>query len=129
MSKTASKAQIKNLAYVSHQVNDLDQARDFYQGILGLKSNGSYGDTWEEYDVGGASFAVWKASKITPEYFKKLKVTGALAFEVEDIDSFSETLKAKGVHFLQAPLTHGDHCKTAYLSDPDGNIITLHQLL
>lgn len=129
MTKTALKPRVKGLAYVSHQVSDLDRAREFYQGVLGLKSTGSYAGTWEEYALNGVAFAVWKASDMTPEYFRKLKVTGALAFEVEDIETLYETLKAKGVQFLQAPVTNDNHCKTAYLTDPDGNIITLHELL
>lgn len=120
---------IQGLAYASHQVADLDRARAFYQGLLGLKSTGSYAGTWEEYDVNGETFAVWKASPMTPAYFKDLKVTGAIAFEVKDIDSLSEKLKQADVHFLQAPTTHEGHCRTAYLTDPDGNIVTLHQLL
>ena len=120
---------IKGFAYVSHQVADLDRARAFYEGKLGLKSTGSYAGTWEEYDVKGLTFAVWKASDMTPDYFHKLKVTGSLAFEVKDIDAFSQKLKKEGVHFLQDPVDNGGHCKTAYLTDPDGNIVTLHQLL
>jgi catechol 2,3-dioxygenase-like lactoylglutathione lyase family enzyme len=126
MSKTKM---IKGFAYVSHQVSDLDQAREFYEGILGLKSTGSYAGTWEEYDVDGIAFAVWKASDITPPYFRKLKVTGSLAFEVEDIEVFSKKLKKAGVQFLQEPTDNEGHCKTAYIADPDGNIITLHELL
>src|SRR5690242_4380478 len=124
-----TKPKIRAFAYVSHQVADLDRARDFYTGLLGLKSTGSYAGTWEEYDVDGVAFAVWKASEMTPPYFRKLKVTGSLAFEVNDIDGFYEKLQAAGVEILQAPTNNGNHCKTAYLSDPDGNIVTLHQLL
>jgi predicted enzyme related to lactoylglutathione lyase len=121
--------EITGFAYVSHQVKDLDKAREFYEGVLGLKSQGSYAGTWEEYDVDGVAFAVWKASKITPDYFKKEKVTASLAFEVKDMDRFAKKLKKAGVQFLQEPTNNEDHCITAYITDPDGNIITLHQLL
>jgi catechol 2,3-dioxygenase-like lactoylglutathione lyase family enzyme len=124
-----TKPKIKGFAYVSHQVADLDRAREFYSGLLGLKSTGSYAGIWEEYNVDGVAFAVWKASEMTPSYFRKLKVTGSLAFEVNDIDSFCEKLQAAGVEILQEPVNNENHCKTAYLSDPDGNIVTLHQLL
>ncbi len=120
---------IKKLAYVSHQVEDLDRARAFYQGLLGLNSTGSYAGTWEEYDVDGEAFAVWKASAMTSDYFRKLKVTGSVAFEVSDIDALIKKLKNAGVNILQEPVNNADHCKTAYLMDPDGNIVTLHQLL
>lgn len=68
-----TKKMIKGFAYVSHQVADLDRARAFYQDILGLKSTGSYAGTWEEYDVSGVTFAVWKASEITRTILKNLK--------------------------------------------------------
>lgn len=123
------RSHITGLAYASHQVADLDRARAFYEGQLGLKSTGSYAGTWEEYDVNGETFAVWKASEMTPDYFRTLKVTGAIAFEVDDIDALVEQLKKADVRILQEPTNNGGHCKTAYLSDPDGNIVTLHQLL
>lgn len=120
---------ISGFAYVSHQVADLERARAFYQGVLGLKSQGSYAGTWEEYDVGGETFAVWKVSEITPDYFEKEKVTASIAFEVDDIEQFCRKLKKAGVNFLQEPVENDGHCITAYITDPDGNIITLHQLL
>jgi len=120
---------IKGFAYASHQVSDLDRAREFYEGLLGLKSTGSYAGTWEEYDVGGGTFAVWKSSKMTPAYFKELKVTGSIAFEVSDIEKLTQKLQKAGVKILQEPVNHEGHCKTVYLEDPDGNIVTLHQLL
>jgi extradiol dioxygenase family protein len=126
MSKTPK---VTGLAYASHQVTDLDRAREFYQGLLGLKSTGSYAGTWEEYDVGGETFAVWIASDITPSYFRKEKVTASIAFEVTDIEAMTQKLKQAGIAFLQEPVNNGGHCKTAYLKDPDGNIVTLHQLL
>lgn len=118
---------ITGIAYSSHQVKDLDRAREFYSGLLGLKSTGSYAGTWEEYDVGGCTFAVWVASKITPNYFKQ--ITASIAFEVKDIEKLSAKLKEAGVKFLQEPVNNEDHCITAYIKDPDGNIVTLHQLL
>ena len=51
---------ITQMAYASHQVKDLDRAREFYEGLLGLKSSGSYAGTWEEYEVGDSTFAVYK---------------------------------------------------------------------
>jgi predicted enzyme related to lactoylglutathione lyase len=120
---------ITGLAYASHQVKDLDRAREFYEGLLGLKSTGSYAGTWEEYDVNGETFAVWKASDTTPDYFRKLKVTGSIAFEVKNIEVLCKKLQKAGVQFLQEPTNNEDHCTTAYLTDPDGNIVTLHELL
>jgi len=68
--KKSAAGKITGYTYASHQVSDLSKARKFYEGLLGLKSLGSYDGTWEEYDVGGQIFAVWKASKITPKEFK-----------------------------------------------------------
>lgn len=132
LKKTARKKKtppaIKGLAYASHQVSDLARARKFYKGLLGLKSTGAYAGRWEEYDVAGVAFAVWESRKDTPAYFKKLKVTGAIAFEVTDMDKLCKKLKKAKVPFLQEPEDNG-HCILAYVKDPDGNIVTLHQLL
>jgi predicted enzyme related to lactoylglutathione lyase len=125
----AATGTITGFTYVSHQVKDLDVAREFYEGLLGLESQGAYAGRHEEYDINGETFAVWKAVEDTPDYFRKHKVTASIAFEVDDIEAFCKKLKKAGVNFLQEPVNHADHCITAYITDPDGNIITLHQLL
>lgn len=120
---------VTGLTYASHQVKDLDTAREFYEGLLGLESQGAYADRHEEYDINGETFAVWKAVEDTPDYFRKHKTTASIAFEVDDIEALCKKLKKADVNFLQEPVNNAEHCITAYITDPDGNIITLHQLL
>ena len=91
---------IRGFAYVSHQVADLDRAQEFYEKKLGLKLVSSYAGTWQEYDVNGETFALYKCSDITPDYFRKHKISASIAFEVEDIYKMTEKLKKDGVHFL-----------------------------
>ena len=121
---------ITGLTYASHQVGDLDRARSFYEGLLGLQSTGVYDNRWEEYALpDGTIFAVYKAQADTPDYFKKQTVTASIAFAVDDLDKLAQTLKKAGVTFLQEPVDNAGHCKMAYVADPDGNIVTLHELL
>jgi predicted enzyme related to lactoylglutathione lyase len=119
---------ITSIAYSSHQVKDLNRAQQFYEGLLGLKLVSSYADRWQEYDIHGETFALYKPMEDTPEYFRKNKITASIAFEVSNMDTLFRKLKKTGVSFLQEPENNG-HCIMAYLKDPDGNIVTLHQLL
>ena len=70
-----------------------------------------------------------KPPKMTPAYFKELKVTGSIAFEVSDIEKLTQKLKKRASKFYRSRSVHEGHCKTVYLEDPDGDIVTLHQLL
>ena len=58
-----------------------------------------------------------------------------LCFDVEDIDTFVERLRAEGVEFLSKPqyfdlTAQGFGCsKAVYLKDPDGNILEFIETL
>ena len=52
-----------------------------------------------------------------------------IAFDVTDVDGEYERLKAKGVTFLSAPQSIGNHgLRSVYLRDPDGNIVEFQEI-
>ena len=115
-------------AFTIHQVKDLKKSREFYEDILGLKPSESLGEHWQEYDLDdGSTFVLVKELDHTPEYYKKNSPVAAIAFEVDDMDKAIEKLKAQNIRFLDEPMSFPT-CKLTVLSDPDGNIISLHQL-
>ena len=109
-------------------VTDLDRARTFYEGALGLKAK----DEWGEgvtLESGDTLINLYKS-----EFAGTNKAT-ALNFDVDDIDKEVSELKDKGVFFEKYDLPglepRGDlyvgegGFKTAWFKDPDGNILSL----
>jgi catechol 2,3-dioxygenase-like lactoylglutathione lyase family enzyme len=110
-------------------VTDLERAKDFYGGILGLTF------LWEtpvgvRYRCGPASeISVFKRPPTTTEH--------TLAhFEVDDIEAVVQDLAAKGVEFLdytEGPLATTGHiaqlgpARGAWFRDPDGNTLGIRQ--
>ena len=110
-------------------VSDLDRARKFYEDTLGLKTEDEWGGEGVTMKSGDTTVNVYKS-----EFAGTNKAT-ALNFDVEDIESEVQELKAKGVFFEHYDLPgleqRGDlyvgegGFKTAWFKDPDGNILSL----
>ena len=108
-------------------VKDLDRARTFYQDKLGLKQVDDFGEGFM-LKSGDTGITVYKS-----EFAGTNKAT-ALTFEVDDIEDEVEALKEKGIFFEKYDLEgltpkgdiyEGEGMKTAWLKDPDGNILSL----
>lgn len=118
---TPPAALFKTLAFVMIPVKDVKIARDFYEGILGLKVTASWEDKWIEYDIGEGTLA------ITPADEKhRAGVQGAtVAVEVSDLAAILEYLKVKSVRIAMEPFDT-PVCRGCIIADPDGNEIMLH---
>jgi len=122
-------------AFSSFSVNDIDKAKEFYQGTLGLnvkKIEMGGGFSVLELDVtGGAKVLVYPKPNHTPATFTVLN------FPVEDLEKTVDELTAKGIKFEQYDM---DDMKTdakgivhskgvgpdiAWFPDPAGNIISV----
>jgi catechol 2,3-dioxygenase-like lactoylglutathione lyase family enzyme len=120
---------IKGLAHVCFVVKDLEVAMAFYRDKLGCtpafdfrKENGErFG--WYMH-LGGRNFL---------ELFTGTRAADApdqsyrhLCFEVENLEAEVARLRAAGVEVT--PVNMGaDHSWQAWITDPDGNQIELHQ--
>src|SRR5437763_40378 len=108
---------IKTIGFVGIPVKDVDLARKFYEGVLGLKQSASYVDgKWIEYDVGGVSLAI---TNISVDW-RPADQGAAPAFEVEDFEAAIKYLKDRQVHFAVEPF-ESPGCFTSVVQDPDGN--------
>lgn len=108
---------------------DLDRARAFYEGVLGLTVEGREPSALV-LSAGGVRIRI-----IQPETFMPSPAT-VLGFEVEDIHAVVRALSARGViterYSFNAQDTGGvwnapSGDKVAWLKDPDGNILSLTQ--
>lgn len=111
-------------------VRDLTRARDFYERALALPPGEEKADGKVVYRCGGTEIALFPKPDGT-----KAEHT-ALSFRVDDIGSSIAELKGRGVVFADYDLpgfkTVGHVCvlgseKAAWFSDPEGNILCLHE--
>jgi predicted enzyme related to lactoylglutathione lyase len=114
---------ITEISFTGTPVTDIKRAREFYEGILGLKPTmESAGGMWVEYTMGDTTFAigcygdVWKPSSDGT----------AVAFEVDNVDAEISRLKSKGVKVVMEPMDT-PVCKFGIIRDPDGNSILIHK--
>lgn len=114
---------IKRVAFSVYPVSDMARARAFYEQVLGLKPGDDFDGKWQEYDIDGTCFAI---SSMIAQWIKPGS-QNAVAFEVEDLGALLADLKTQGVTIDGEPMEFPP-CKMAFVRDPDGNQITLHQL-
>ena len=113
-------------------VMDMDRARAFYEGCLGLKPGGFRPDGKFVYAVGGSTLALFPKPEGT-----KADHT-AISFQVPDIAASIEALKSRGVVFEDYDFpdfkTVNHVCvlgseKAAWFKDTEGNYLCLHEEL
>ena len=114
---------INEIAFTGKPVTDMPRAREFYEGILGLKPGMiSAGGMWVEYELGAGTFAIGCYGDV----WKPASEGTVVAFEVSDIDEEVAKFKAKGVKFTLEK-TESPVCWFAMIADPDGNQLMIHK--
>ncbi|HEV2430480.1 MAG TPA: VOC family protein [Burkholderiales bacterium] len=111
-------------------VKELERARDFYVNRLGLEAEGLAADGKFIVRANGTRLALMPKPGGT-----KAEHT-ALSFKVDNIAAEIQALKARGVSFHDYDLpgfktvdhiAELGHEKAAWFSDPEGNILCLHE--
>jgi len=112
------------IAYVGYPVSDMDRAKAFYGGVLGLKAgmdacNESM--SWVEYEIGEGVLAISNAWPPSPN------PGPAVALEVEDFEAAVAHLRQAGVTIKMEPF-ESPVCHMFIVTDPDGNDVIIHKL-
>jgi len=120
---------IKGLSHACFHVSDLGQSVSFYRDKLGLplafELSLNEGKTQGVYlHVGGRTFI--ELFQDTPIPTPKDASYRHICLEVDDIGETVEELRKRGAEVGKISLG-GDQSYQAWLSDPDGNRIELHQ--
>lgn len=116
--------QYLEIAFIAYPVTDMPRARQFYEGILGLKPNEPVkpdGPKWIEYDIGPGCLSIGSSPNWKPS-----PDGASAALEVVDFEAAVATLQAHKVDILIGPLDLPS-CQMVTVRDPDGNKITLHK--
>ena len=109
-------------------VTDIDRARRFYEGKLGLTLSRSPQPGLLIFKVGGSTLVVYSS-----EFAGTNKATAA-TWMVDDVEATVKQLKAKGISFehydFPGVTQRGDvhemgESKAAWFKDPDGNILAI----
>jgi catechol 2,3-dioxygenase-like lactoylglutathione lyase family enzyme len=110
-------------------VRDLNQARKFYEGVLGLRVEDPQGSEAITFKSGNSSVIVYRS-----EFAGTNKATAINWALGKDLDKVVQGLRERGVKFehydLPGLTQKGDvHAfgtfKAAWFKDPDGNILAL----
>ncbi|MCU0252917.1 MAG: VOC family protein [Acidobacteria bacterium] len=86
---------IKHIAFSVYPVSDMARARAFYEGTLGLQVSDEYEGHWVEYKPGG--MGVFAISDMPEVGRSDAQAGGTIAFEVDDVDAMTATVRAAGV--------------------------------
>lgn len=123
--------------HIAVQVRDIEEARNFYGGLLGLKE-GRSDENWVDFDMFGHQFvchlntSLGKEGKIKLHYnpvdnHSVLVPHAGVVLEMEIWKSFSKMLKEKNIEFIIEPYIRfpgqpGEQA-TMFFLDPSGNAL------
>ena len=114
---------ISNLLHAALLVTDLGLARQFYEGVLGLrqKPRPSFDFPGVWYDVGECELHLMVTpSSLTPAQHRPRR-DNHIAFRVEDLEEARSALKRAGLSFRES----SSGMPSIFVRDPDGNLIEL----
>jgi catechol 2,3-dioxygenase-like lactoylglutathione lyase family enzyme len=114
--------EVERVDFVSFLTQDIQRAKEFYAGTLGLEVE-SEGDSDLEFRLGQVTLDVFDPSSIGESFAPTL---AGFALRVPDVDAARAELEAKGVQFDGETIVTGV-CKQAWFRDPDGNRLMLHR--
>ena len=113
---------VERADFVSVFTQDIQRAKEFYAGTLGLEIE-SEGESDMEFRCGQVTLDVFDPSSIGQEFAPS---PAGIAIRVPDVAAARAELEAKGVQFDGEVLDTGV-CHFAFFKDPDGNRLMLHR--
>ncbi|MFC4991538.1 VOC family protein [Rubritalea tangerina] len=115
---------ITEIAFSCYPVTDIEKARSFYEGLLGLTPTMDHpleDGHWIEYGIGPSTLAIGVAPGMTPS-----PDGCSVSLEVDDFQNAINELHQAGVEFAYGPI-ETSVCHMAFIKDPDGNSIGIHK--
>ena len=110
------------IAFTHYGTKNLERAIEFYRDVLGLKLLLKT-EEWAEFEIGGQRFALHQIK--SSETFQAVS-PAVVSLQTDAIESAIETLKNKGVQFVQELQIHS-YGKMAVFQDLDGNLLGLYE--
>ena len=115
---------VKKIGFVGVPVTDVSRAREFYEGVLGLRvSETMMTGKWVEFAVGEDTLAI---ANVGETWTPSEEGTSA-SLEVSNFEEAIAELKKANVSFAADPF-ETPCCRMAVVRDPDGNKVIIHKL-
>jgi catechol 2,3-dioxygenase-like lactoylglutathione lyase family enzyme len=119
-------ALVKRAHHVSFAVTDVERARAFYEGVLGLEEIGrpDFGFPGAWYSIGDVQVHLigpvpgFEVGTTPPAVSP---VANHVAFAIDDYGATRDALRAKGLELFET----GEEMGQLFIRDPDGNVIEL----
>lgn len=124
--------QLETLDYVVLIVADLDRSLSFYTGILGLELQ-HRAEKYAQLRAGTTRLSLYERDAMQNTLGMALEPPSSLApsfelgFKVPDCDAAYSEIVSAGAPAVVRPTTRPWGQRTAYVRDPDGNLIELAQ--
>jgi catechol 2,3-dioxygenase-like lactoylglutathione lyase family enzyme len=113
---------IKGIWSITLCVSDLEQARNFYEQILGLNKKYEY-SSYVGFQCGSVEIG------LTPKENLRMGKDGvSIQLFVDCVDEAYDQLKAKGVEFTVEPHDEPWGGRQAKFHDPDDNVLELTEI-
>ena len=108
--------------FVVYNVRDMERSVRFYRDTLGIEAPfNEENEFWTEFDTDPVSLALCRPSERRPWHGGP-----AVALAVDDVHATIAELRAAGVKIVNEP-EQTSACIMAFIEDPDGNRICIHQ--
>ena len=114
---------VRAIDFVMYSTRNMRRTRAFYQKMFGLKRGGEWGSFWSEFKTVPVTLCL-DAPGHKPEQHWQGPPT--VAFAVADIHAAIAQCRRGKVKVLIDPV-ETTVCWMAFIADPDGNRICLHQ--
>lgn len=111
---------VRAIDFVHIAVPDMKEARQFYEGVLGLTTSAPEGDGWVEYDAGNVTIALSEGGSAGEK-----SGNAVIGLAVDDIHAAAKELAAKGV--TVGEVSEWSPCYMGDFKDPFGNTLYLHE--
>ena len=116
---------VRRLIHAAFLVTDLDRAKAFYGGVLGLEEKRrpdfDFPGAW--YDLGECELHLMVTSEPLPSAEERPRRDYHVAFQVDDLEAAKLALEGAGLQFRPSSSGRG----SIFVRDPDGNLIELQK--
>jgi catechol 2,3-dioxygenase-like lactoylglutathione lyase family enzyme len=121
---------LQGLRHLALRVTDIQKARDFYQGLLGMKT------VWEPdpenvyLSSGQDNLALHQIPNAELAQYRQgigqfMDHFGFLIEKPEQVEEIFKKMETAGVRIIKPVKQHRDGSVSFYMADPDGNVIQI----